>query len=136
MVRLPGAAPGAVSAWWLPEPSQSCSSQNMTPGDGSQSPGPGGSSHCLDSASNTTVVNIANKKLLSSPDASSSQQWKTHLAVELPPDEMSLYKSTRTILSKYFRAIQCSNYFQIQVYHETTWTLHHTEFGLSHHMHQ
>ena len=57
-----------------------------------------------DSASNTTVVNYAHKskkRPLSLPDASSSKQPKTHLAVESPPDEMSLYKSTRTILSKY-----------------------------------
>ena len=67
-----------------------------------------------DSASNTTVVNIANKskkRPLRSPDAISSKQPKTHQAVELPPDEMSLYKSTRTILSKDVRATQCSNYF-------------------------
>ena len=71
-----------------------------------------------DSASNTTVVNIANnskKRPLSSPDASSAKQPKPHLAVESPPDEMSLYKSTRTILSKYVRATQYSNYFKIQV---------------------
>ena len=38
-VRLPGAAPGAARAWRLPESSQTCSSRNMTPGDGPQSPG-------------------------------------------------------------------------------------------------
>ena len=92
-----------------------------------------------DSASNTTVVNIANKskkRPLSSPDASSSKQPETHLAVKSLPDEMSLYQSTRSILSKYVRLTRCSNYFKIQVYHETTWSLHHTKFGLSHHMHQ
>ena len=71
-----------------------------------------------DSASNTTVVNIANKskkRPLSSPDASTAKQPKTHQAVESPPDEMSLYKSTITILYKYVRATQYSNYFKIQV---------------------
>ena len=50
-----------------------------------------------DSASNTTVVQLANKskkRPLSSPDASSSKQAKTYPAVELPPDEMTLYKYT------------------------------------------
>ena len=71
-----------------------------------------------DSASNTTVVNIANKskkRPLSLPDASSAKQSKTRQAVESPPDEMSLYKNTRTILSKYVRATQYSNYFKIQL---------------------
>ena len=39
LVRLPGAAPEAANAWRLPEPSQSCSSRNMTPGGGPKSPG-------------------------------------------------------------------------------------------------
>ena len=69
-----------------------------------------------DSASNTTVVHLANmskKRPLSSPDASSSKQAKTYPAVKLPPDEMTLYKKTRNLLSKYVRTTQRSNYFKM-----------------------
>ena len=39
LVRLPGAAQEAANAWRLPEPSQRCSSRNMTPGGGPRSQG-------------------------------------------------------------------------------------------------
>ena len=54
-------APGAASLWWLPELSQSCSSRLLDYDPKRWSTVLGGSSNCLNSASNTTVVNIANK---------------------------------------------------------------------------
>ena len=68
-----------------------------------------------ESASNTTVVNTANtgrKRLLSSPEAATPQQQKRRVMVELPADEMPLYKTARNLLSKYIRATHRTNFFK------------------------